>query len=83
VIIVRTGSWVAVRVPPDPALPTTVQALARELAAICEAPAGRVGVDRDRGVEMARHADFTAGTGIPVYFCDAYWPWQRGSQQVA
>jgi transposase, IS30 family len=32
----------------------------------------------DRGVEMMRHADFTATTGIPVYFCDAYYPWQRG-----
>ena len=32
----------------------------------------------DRGVEMMRHADFTATTGIPVYFCDAYCPWQRG-----
>ena len=23
---------------------------------------------------MTRHADFTAATGIPVYFCDAYRP---------
>jgi len=35
----------------------------------------------DRGVEMTRHADFTAATGIPVYFCDAYCPWQRGSNE--
>jgi IS30 family transposase len=25
----------------------------------------------DRGVEMTRHAEFTAATGIPVYICDA------------
>jgi IS30 family transposase len=35
----------------------------------------------DRGVEMTRHTDFTAATGIPVYFCDAYCPWQRGSNE--
>jgi hypothetical protein len=33
------------------------------------------------GVEMTRHADFTAATGIPVYFCGAYCPWQRGSNE--
>lgn len=35
----------------------------------------------DRGVEMTRHAAFTASTGVPVYFCDAYCPWQRGSNE--
>jgi transposase, IS30 family len=37
----------------------------------------------DRGVEMTRHAEFTSATGIPVYFCDAYCPWQRGSNENA
>jgi hypothetical protein len=35
----------------------------------------------DRRIEMTRHADFTAATGIPVYFCDAYCPWQCGSNE--
>jgi transposase, IS30 family len=35
----------------------------------------------DRGTEMTRHAQFTSATGIPVYFCDAYCPWQRGSNE--
>jgi hypothetical protein len=35
----------------------------------------------DRGVEMTRHAEFTTATGVPVYFCDAYCPWQRGSNE--
>ena len=30
---------------------------------------------------MARHLDVTADTGIPVYFCDAASPRQRGSNE--
>jgi IS30 family transposase len=35
----------------------------------------------DRGAEMTRHAEFSSVTGIPVYFADAYCPWQRGSNE--
>jgi IS30 family transposase len=35
----------------------------------------------DRGIEMSRHAEFSKTTGIPVFFCDAYSPLQRGSNE--
>ena len=33
----------------------------------------------DRGTEMAEHQLFTKCMGMPVFFCQAYSPWQRGT----
>ncbi len=38
----------------------------------------RRSVTWDRGIEMTRHELFTRVTTLPVYFCDARSPWQRG-----
>ena len=44
-------------------------------------PSLRRSLTWDRGVEMTRHTGFTAATKIPVFFCDAYSPWQRRSNE--
>ncbi len=54
------------------ALAATVQGLPSEL---------RRSLTWDRGTEMTKHGLFTEATAVPVFFCDAYSPWQRGTNE--
>lgn len=65
---------------PNPATAAHVlQAFSDKLNAI--ASPMRQSLTYDRGSEMAEHARLTEKTGMKVYFCDPYSPWQRGSNE--
>jgi len=40
-----------------------------------------VSITNDRGLEFADHQKLTQKTGVPVYFCDPYSSYQRGSNE--
>jgi IS30 family transposase len=82
VLVERTTRLVLlVKLPhPNPATAAHVlQAFSDKLNAI--ASPMRQSLTYDRGREMAEHAKLTENTGMKVYFCDPYSPWQRGSNE--
>lgn len=79
-LVERTTRFVMlVRIPYDRNAERVSYLLARKMETLPEFM--RQSVTWDQGKEMARHADFTVRTGIPVYFCDPHSPWQRGSNE--
>jgi len=65
--------------PVDHTAPSVRDAMAQVITTLPESL--RRSVTWDQGPEMAQHVQFTVDTGVPVYFCDPYKPWQRGSNE--
>jgi IS30 family transposase len=64
---------------PDARSSSVVAALSTAFAQL--PPVMRRSLTWDRGIEMTRHQELTASTGVSVFFCDAYCPWQRRSNE--
>lgn len=75
----KTRFVMLVRIPYDRTAERVALLLAAKMSTLPEFL--RNSVTWDQGKEMARHADFTVRTNIPVYFCDPHSPWQRGSNE--
>ncbi len=78
-LVERHSRFLLVLPVPDATTMTVVAAVTRAFLDLPECTRGSL--TWDRGVEMINHADLTEATGMPVYFCDAYSPWQRGSNE--
>ena len=78
-LVERHSRYLLVLPVPSATTVSVVDAVTRAVLALPEAMRGSL--TWDRGVEMTNHADLTEATGMKVYFCDAYSPWQRGSNE--
>ncbi|MGI8305774.1 IS30 family transposase [Saccharopolyspora hattusasensis] len=79
-LVERTTRFVMlVRIPYDRNAERVAFLLAKKMETLPEFM--RKNLTWDQGKEMARHAEFTIRTGIPIYFCDPHSPWQRGSNE--
>ena len=75
----KTRYTLLVRIPYDRTAERVAGLLARKMQELPEIL--KNSITWDQGKEMARHAEFTMKTGMPVYFCDPHSPWQRGTNE--
>ena len=75
----RSRFTILVKIPYDRTADRVAGLLAEKMETLPEFI--RKSITWDQGKEMARHADFTVRTRIPVYFCDPHSPWQRGTNE--
>lgn len=79
-LVDRTTRFVMlVKIPYDRNADRVAYLLARKMETLPEFLRGSL--TWDQGKELARHADFTVRSGMPVYFCDPHSPWQRGTNE--
>ena len=79
-LVERTSRFtMLVRIPYDRCAERVTALLAKKMETLPEFL--RNSVTWDQGKEMARHAEFTVRTGLPIYFCDPHSPWQRGTNE--
>jgi transposase, IS30 family len=71
----RTSRLVLLARMPDATAESALAAFTYKLNAIARPL--RKSLTYDRGSEMMRHRELAAATGMRVYFCDPYSPWQR------
>jgi len=63
----------------DKSSPAVVKALIKQVRHLPKEL--RKSLTWDRGLEMARHKEFSVATDVDVYFCDPRSPWQRGTNE--
>lgn len=74
-----TGFLTLVHLPDGHRAEQVATAIAAQVTQLPEAM--RKTLTWDRGMEMARHKDLAATTGMKIYFADPYAPYQRGTNE--
>jgi IS30 family transposase len=89
-LIARRALWLVVKVERHSRFAMLIKVPSKETEAVVAALSQHVrklpvtlrrSLTWDRGLEVAKHKDFTVATEVQVYFCDPQSPWQRGSNE--